>query len=194
HLHHALLDALAAEPLMQPQGLGDLAADGEDRIEARHRFLEDHADIVAADLAHGALAELEQVPALEPYRAPDSSGRVWPRPPTGVGAPRLSAAALADDRHRLAGLDRERDAIDRAVPPVRRAEVGLQVIDFQQRHAANSSQSFGQARIERIAQAVAEQVDRKHRDRKENRGEEHDVGFDLPQRAAFGHDVAPGWD
>src|SRR5215472_5792406 len=40
HLHHALLDALAAEPLMQPQGFGDLTADGENRIEARHRLLE----------------------------------------------------------------------------------------------------------------------------------------------------------
>src|SRR6266704_2036047 len=46
----------------------------------------------------------------------------------------------------------------------------------------------------RMELAIAEQVDRKHRDRKENRREEHDVGFDLPQRAAFGHDVAPGWD
>jgi len=107
HLHHALLDALAAEPLMQPQGLGDLAADGEDRIEARHRLLEDHADIVAADLAHGALAELEQVPALETYRAPDSAGRLRHQPQNGIGRHRLSATALADDRHRLAGLDRE---------------------------------------------------------------------------------------
>src|SRR5262249_56313181 len=75
HLHHALLDALAAEPLMQPQGLGDLAADGEDRIEAGHRLLEDHTDIVAADLAHGALAELEQVAPLETYRAPHLPAR-----------------------------------------------------------------------------------------------------------------------
>jgi hypothetical protein len=32
-----------------------------------------------------------------------------------------------------------------------------------QRHAASSLKSLGQARIERIAQAVAEQVHRKHR-------------------------------
>src|SRR6266567_7540437 len=105
HLHHALLDALAAEPLMQPQGLGDLAADGEDRIEARHRLLEDHADIVAADLAHGALAELEQVSALEPYRARDSAGRLWHQPQNGIGCDRFSATALADDRYRRARLD-----------------------------------------------------------------------------------------
>src|SRR5262245_53115331 len=116
---------------MQPQGLGDLAADGEDRIEAGHRLLEDHADIVAADLAHGALAELEQVAALETYRAPDLPGWLWHQPQNGIGRHRLSAAALADDRHRFAGLDRERDAIDRAVHPVRRAEVSLQVIDFR---------------------------------------------------------------
>ncbi len=125
HLDHALLDALAAESLMQPQGLGDLPADGEDRIEARHRLLEDHADIVAADFAHGALAELEQIAALKTYRAPDLPGRLWHQPQNGVGCNRLSATALADDRHGLAGLDREGDAIDRAVDPVRRAEVGL---------------------------------------------------------------------
>jgi hypothetical protein len=34
------------------QRLGDLVADGEERIEARHRLLEDHRDVVAAHLAH----------------------------------------------------------------------------------------------------------------------------------------------
>src|SRR5262245_22238908 len=98
HLHHAFLDRPAAEPLMQPQRLGDLATDGEDRIEARHRLLEDHADIVTADLTHGALAELEQVSALEPYRARNPAGRLWHQPQNGIGRDRFSATALADDR------------------------------------------------------------------------------------------------
>jgi hypothetical protein len=93
--------------------------------------LKNHADIVAADLAHLALAELEQVSAMKTYRARDLAGRLWHQPQNGIGRNRLSATALADDRHRLARLDRERDAIDGAVHAVRRAEMGLQVIDFQ---------------------------------------------------------------
>ena len=50
---------------VHPQRLGDLPADGQHRIEARHRLLEDHRDVVAADLAHLALGELQQILALE---------------------------------------------------------------------------------------------------------------------------------
>src|SRR5262249_48540332 len=111
HLHHALLDLLAVQPLMQPQRLGDLAADGEDWVEARHRLLEDHADVVAAHLAHGGFAELEEVSALETDRARNTAGRLRHEPQNGIGGNRLSATALAYDRHRLAGLHRERNAV-----------------------------------------------------------------------------------
>ena len=40
--------AARPRPLMQPHDLGDLLADGEHRVEAGHRLLEDHADLVAA--------------------------------------------------------------------------------------------------------------------------------------------------
>ena len=45
HLHRTSLRRLSAKTLMQPQRFADLAADREDRIEARHRLLEDHADL-----------------------------------------------------------------------------------------------------------------------------------------------------
>src|SRR5262249_24487556 len=44
-----------------------------------------------------------------------------------------------------------------------------------------ASKALRHARIERVAQTVAEQVDGKHRHREECRREEHDVGLDLPQ-------------
>ena len=37
--------------------LGDLVADGVDRVEAGHRLLEHHGDVVAADAAHRLLVE-----------------------------------------------------------------------------------------------------------------------------------------
>jgi hypothetical protein len=51
----------ATGPLVHPDHLGDLVADREDRVERRHRLLEDHRDPVAADRAQLALGEGEQV-------------------------------------------------------------------------------------------------------------------------------------
>ena len=43
------------EALVQPHALGDLLADGEHRVQARHRLLEDHRQLVAAQCAHARL-------------------------------------------------------------------------------------------------------------------------------------------
>jgi hypothetical protein len=40
------------DALMQSDRLADLASDGVERIERGHRLLEDHRDLVAADLLH----------------------------------------------------------------------------------------------------------------------------------------------
>ncbi len=46
---------------MAGERLGNLPADGEDRIEAGHRLLEDHGDIIAAHLAHFLVRKREDV-------------------------------------------------------------------------------------------------------------------------------------
>ena len=50
---------------MDPKNLGKLVADGKHRIQGGHGFLKNHADAVAADLAHILGRDLEQVAALE---------------------------------------------------------------------------------------------------------------------------------
>src|SRR5689334_17375130 len=45
--------------------------------------------------------------------------------------------------------------------------------------------------IERIAQAVADQVHRQHGQRQEDAGEDDEIGLDLKIAATFRHDVAP---
>ncbi len=65
HLDRALERRPPGEALVQGQRLGDLAADGQDRVERGHRFLEDHRDVVAADGAHLGRRQIEQVAALE---------------------------------------------------------------------------------------------------------------------------------
>ena len=47
--------------LVQAHGFADLIADGEHRVERRHRLLKDHRDPVAADLAHLVERQLQQV-------------------------------------------------------------------------------------------------------------------------------------
>ncbi|MFX7902587.1 hypothetical protein ABTK34_19155, partial [Acinetobacter baumannii] len=55
---------------MHLQNLGDLPADGQHRVERRHRFLEDHCDIATAPAAHLDLREHEQlvIPEANPTR------------------------------------------------------------------------------------------------------------------------------
>ena len=98
----------------------------------------------------------------------------------------LAAAALADDRQRLAGHDVKRHAVDRAHDAVAGEEPGPQIVDLEQRLVATAAAGGGsaatlatgsaalaiaahmpprQARVERVAQPVAEQVDRQHRHR-----------------------------
>ena len=48
-------------PAMEHQDLADLPLDRVQRVERGHRLLEDHRDLVAADLAHRGVGQVEQV-------------------------------------------------------------------------------------------------------------------------------------
>ena len=101
-----------AQAAVDAQHLGDLEADREGRVQAGHRLLEDHADAVAADVAHGR-AELEQVAPLEHDAAgvdPARRRRVQAHDRHRRDA--LAAARLADQADGLAGVQRERDVLD----------------------------------------------------------------------------------
>ncbi len=58
HFQCAAFGRLPAKALMQTQGFADLVAYREHRVEAGHRLLKDHADLISADIAHGALVKL----------------------------------------------------------------------------------------------------------------------------------------
>jgi hypothetical protein len=53
---------------------------------------------------------------------------------------------------------------------------------------------LGHLGVERVAQTVAQDVDRQHRHRQEDAGEEDVVRVLVELRAALGHHVAPGRD
>ena len=49
---------IAAQPLMQADGLGDLFPDRKHRVQGGHRLLEDHRNIRPANALHLRAAEL----------------------------------------------------------------------------------------------------------------------------------------
>ena len=87
----------AAEPLMQDQRFGDLMADGQHRVERGHRLLEDHRDLVAADLAH-----------LAPRSAPSRS-----RPSNRIAPPTMRPGGDAISRR----IDSEVTLLPQPVSP-----------------------------------------------------------------------------
>ena len=63
------MERLTASRVLQAEvdldALGHEALDGEHRVQARDRVLEDHRDVAAADLADLVLGQGDEVPALE---------------------------------------------------------------------------------------------------------------------------------
>ncbi len=112
---------LGLDVLVEEDGLDDLVSDGVDGVERGHGLLEDHGDVVAADLSHLAVVEGEEIDgpfgrgrfALEP----DVSAVELPRGPgdeleRGHGGDGLSAAGLSDDGDGVSGVDGHADAVD----------------------------------------------------------------------------------
>ena len=113
--------------------LADLAPDREHRVQARHRVLEDHRDLPAADVPQLLVGELRSgrdprksaLPAVDATRP----GRI---PSSASDGDALAAAGLADDPERLAGRDVERDPVDGVDRPARGPELDTEVLDRQE--------------------------------------------------------------
>ena len=124
-----------ADVLMQPDGFADLLADGEHRIERRHRLLKDHRDPPAAHAAHFAFGQFREHLRRLAGRAvqrdpaagePAGSGD---QPDDAHGGDAFARARFADQPQRLAAADRQRDVVDRLDHAFVGVEVGLQVFD-----------------------------------------------------------------
>src|ERR1700722_18800550 len=84
------------------------------RIERRHRLLEDDRDVVAANAAHVVLGRRQKVAAIEQdaarwVRRVRIRQQLQNREPAGG----FFGAGFADQRHALTTLDRKRNAVDR---------------------------------------------------------------------------------
>ena len=133
-LDRAAARRVAIELQMEPQRLGQLEADGEARIEARRRILEDHRDVLADERPPLAVGHALEVAARE--REPLGANAARPRDQAHQREHRhaLARARLADDAEHVALVEREAHALHRAHHGGLRREVDVQVFDFEERH------------------------------------------------------------
>ena len=110
----------------------DLLADGVDRVQRRHRVLQDHRDLAAAVLAHFGFAELQQVDAFElDLAADDLAARLRHQAQQRQAGHRLARTGLAHDAQRFARCNCEAYAVDRLHDAAPSVEVGAQILYLQ---------------------------------------------------------------
>ena len=116
------------------QGLRDLRADRQRRVQRRHRVLEDHRDLLAADVLELRALELQEVAPLEDRRPVDDAPGELDQPHDRKRRHRLAAAGLAHDAEHRSPLDGEGHTVDRAHFALARPEIRVEVVDGQQGH------------------------------------------------------------
>ena len=153
-------------------------------LSERHRVLEDHRDVPAADVAHLVLGQREQVVAVEADRPATSTPRVGSRPmiasevtllpqPDSPTRPTVSPAVdvEATRRRRRATsrrpVRRERDRRGRG-PRAARARLG-------ERPGAHRRLTSPVLRVEGLAQRLAEQGEAERGEHDRHAGEERQV-------------------
>ena len=98
--------------LVQLDDLVDLRTDAEHWVQARHRFLEDHRDLVAADLVHLVHGQLRQVHAAKEDLAGVDIAVAVEQTEDAHGRDALAGAGFADDAEDLTGVEGIADAVD----------------------------------------------------------------------------------
>ena len=147
HLGRLVHCIAPGQSLVQHDRLGDLSSDRHQRVQRGHRFLEDHRDVVAANGLHLAFAQLQEVDALEPDGAADDPPRrVGDEAQDGQRGDAFAAAALADHAQDLSGAHVVGDSVHRPHHPGGGEEMGLQIVDLEQRFCLRRARICGRPR------------------------------------------------
>ncbi|MCY1363637.1 hypothetical protein D3C81_1680300 [compost metagenome] len=129
----ALARGAAVQAFVQRQRFDDLVADGVQRVQRRHRLLEDHRDLGTADCPHLAVGNVEQVLAFETDRAVVVG--IFHQAQHGQRGHGLARAGFADQRVALAGAQVEADLAHRAGGMFAVAEGDGELVHAHQRGA-----------------------------------------------------------
>src|SRR5688500_929002 len=84
------------------EGFGDLIAHTHDRIQRRHRLLENQGDARSPDLPHVAFLECEQIAPFKQNAAAGDTAWRLEELQDREGRDRLAAAGFTDEPERLA--------------------------------------------------------------------------------------------
>ena len=132
-LGSALERLLLGVAAVQTKALAHLLADLIDRVQGGHRILEDHRDVVTANVLHLFLGHLEdRTAAIANVAALNLSRRHRDKTHDGHGGHGLTGAGLTDDTEGLAAIERVGDTVDSANNAIFGVEIHLKVIDLEQ--------------------------------------------------------------
>jgi hypothetical protein len=145
--------------------LDELAPDRVDRVQRRHRVLEDHRDVVSPDVSQALLRHRQEVLALEECLAARHGVAARVEAHDRQARDALPAARFAHDSERLALLDLEVHAVDGFDDAVVRTEMRLETLDLEQRHMSLRKPD---SRIDEGVEQVDDQVEDDHADRREH--------------------------
>jgi len=120
------------------QGFGNLEADGQDGIEARHRLLEDHRDLVAADMLHLEFRKRQKLSARQLDAARNPAIGLPDEAHDRQRRDALAGAGLTDDGDRLVRANAEADIAHDGMPRAIAPERPCVARDREQRRRAGS--------------------------------------------------------
>ena len=160
YLFHHRQNLLAPRPGVEigvdAQDFVDLAADRDDRIERRHRFLKDHRHGGRAQLPQAAVARGQQFLADQLDAAAGRHQRAFlQQPHHGQRGDRLARSAFADHAQRLAFVHLQGDAVDDAFAGWLLAEADDEVVDVENDVVISSFRSIVIARSAATKQSMS---------------------------------------
>ena len=118
---------------VQTKALPHLTTDLVNRVERGHGVLEDHRNVIAADVLHLLLRHIEEVAtAIGHGTALNLTGRHGDEAHDGHGGHGLARAGFAHHAERLAAIERVAHAVNGMHDAVLGVEVHLQVVDLEQ--------------------------------------------------------------
>src|SRR6478609_5962529 len=122
---------LPGRALVEHEHFGDLAADRGQRVERRHRLLENHRDAVASELPNLRWRKRLNLAPVEPDGPPADAQRVAQQPDERQRRDALAAAGFPHEAHRLAAPDRERHVLYGSEFLVTDRKIDPQILDFE---------------------------------------------------------------
>ncbi len=120
---------------------GHLLADGLDRVKRGHGLLKDHAEIVAAQPAHGLLGGCQNVDPVEDDMALCPC-KLRQELHDGEGGHRFAGSGFADKAKNLAGLDFEVDVLQNRIA----GDGERQIFDLEKAHRSRLSRGSRRSR------------------------------------------------